>query len=281
MYYQTQKMYLECIRIVKKSPVNDILICQDRSTASGGLYTLLVIKDHVTAKKYLEIFEQAGISSEDSYVESFSDNGCFCMVFDYKNERPLDRFYSGESYTLAECEEICINLILACISSKLPYPILYLILKQNQIHLSKDHGIYFSYQIDLTELDEKKGERECAVQCSFILKDLLKPKASQKAFSYRILEKKVSRRSYSRFTELYKDIRITAAPDKKKGLRKLLSEWLKRHQDTLFRILLWLCLTVFLIASVSLLSQLLLGDIPWLRIIINGFKEIGTESLVQ
>lgn len=281
MFYRTQKMNLECIRIVKRSPVNDILICQDHNTAAGNRYILLVINEHQTAKKYLEIFETAGLSAQDSYIDSFSEGGSFYMVFEYKKERPLEQFYTGNVYTLAECEDICINLILACISSNLPYPILYLILKQRQIHLSKDHGIYFGYQIDLTELDERKGERDCVVQCAMILKELLSPKASQKAFSYRILEKKVSRRSYDRFTELYKDIRITAVPEKKNGFRKRIETWLKYHQEGLFRILLWICLVVVFLAVISLLSQLIFGDIPWLRVLINGFKVIGTESLLQ
>lgn len=281
MFYQSQRMKLECVRVVKESDINDILICQDLSTSAGNLYTLLVIKEHQTAKKYLEVFQKAGIPAQDSYIDSFSHQGNLCMVFEYKQERPLGDFYMGESYTLAECESVCINVIMTCIASNLPYPILYLILKQEQLHLSKDHTVYFSYQIDLTELDPEKTERDCAVACASILRELLRPKASQKAFSYRLLEKKISRKSYDRFTELYKDIRITAAPTKRKGLRKRIKVWFARRQDTLFRILLCICLILGVLALVSLVSQLLFGDIPWLRILFNGFKTIGTESLLK
>ncbi len=281
MFYESQRMKLECVRIVKESDINDILICQDLNTPAGNLYTLLVIKEHQAAKKYLEVFQQAGIPAQDSYIDSFSDRGAFCMAFEYKQERPLQDFYMGESYTLAECESICINVIMTCIASNLPYPILYLILRQGQLHLSKDHTVYFSYQIDLTELDPEKTERDCAVACASILRELLRPKASQKAFSYRLLEKKISRKSYDRFTELYKDIRITTVPGKKKGIRKRIKVWFARRQDGLFRILLCICLILGVLALVSLISQLLFGDIPWLRILFNGFKTIGTESLLR
>ena len=281
MLYQSQKMKLECVRIVKKSDINDILICQDLSTAARNLYTLLVIKEHRTAKKYLEVFEQAGLSAGNSYIDSFSDKGAFCMAFEYKQERPLKDFYMGESYTLSECENVCINVITTCITSNLPYPILYLILKQDQLHLSKDHMVYFGYQIDLAELDPEKTERDCAVQCAAILRELLRPKASQKTFSYRLLEKKISRKSYDKFTELYKDIRITAAPGQKKGIRKRIRAWYLRRQNGLFRILLCICAVLAVLTLVSLLSQLLFGDIPWLRVLFNGFKTIGTESLVR
>lgn len=281
MLYQSQKMKLQCVRIVKKSETNDIVICEDLMTAARNLYTLLIIKEHQTARAYLEVFEHAHLSAQDSYIDSFSDQGAFCMVFAYKQERPLQDFYMGESYTLTECENICIGVIMACITSNLPYPILYLILEQGQLHLSKDHSVYLGYQIDLRDLDSEKTERDCAVACASILRELLKPKASQKAFSYRLLEKKISRKSYEQLTELYKDIRITAAPGQKKGLRKRIAGWFLRNQDGLFRVLLSLCVVLMFLVVLSLLSQLIFGDIPWLRLLFNGFKTIGTESLVQ
>lgn len=279
MVYQSQKMKLQCVRIVKKSETNDIVICEDLNTAARNLYTLLAIKEHQTARTYLEVFERANIAAQDSYIDSFSDQGAFCMVFAYKQERPLQDFYMGESYTLAECENVCIGVIMACITSNLPYPILYLVLKQGQLHLAKDHTIYLGYQIDLQELDPEKTERDCAVQCASILRELLKPKASQKAFSYRLLEKKISRKSYEQLTELYKDIRITAAPGQKKGIRKRIAGWFLRNQDGLFRVLLYICVLLAILVLLSVLSQLIFGDIPWLRLLFNGFKTIGTERI--
>lgn len=280
MFYQSQKMNLECIRIVVKSNVNDIFICQDLNTAARNLYTLLVIKDHLTARRYLEVFEHAGLSAQNSYIESFSDKGALCMVFEYRQERPLKDFYMGNSFTLAECEEVCIQVIMACIASNLPYPLVYLLLKQEQLHLSKDHSVHFSYQLDLSELDPRITERDCAVQCASILRDMLAPKASEKAFSYQLLEKKISRKSYDRFMELYKDIRITAVPQKR-GMIKRLKAWFVRNQDILFRVLLVVCGILAFVALVSLVMQLVFGDIPWLRVFFNSFKIIGTESLVQ
>ncbi|MCI9436369.1 MAG: hypothetical protein HFH85_04220 [Lachnospiraceae bacterium] len=281
MFYQSQRMKLRCVRIVKKSRTNDIVICEDLNTAARNLYTLLVIKEHQTVKTYLEVFEQAGLAAQDSYIDSFSDQGAFCMVFPWQQERPLKDFYMGESYTLTECENVCISVIMACITSNLPYPVLYLILEQGQLHLAKDRTVCLGYQIDLAELDPAKSERDCAVQCASILRDLLRPKSSQKAFSYRLLEKKIARKSYRKLTELYKDIRITAAPGQKKGIRKRIVGWFLRNQDGLFRFLLYLCSVLAILVLVSLLSQLILGDIPWLRLFINGFKTIGTETLVR
>lgn len=281
MFYQSQRMKLECVRVIRRNEINDILICRDINTAAGILYTLLVIKEHQIARKYLEVFENADMAAQDSYIESFSDHGFLCMVFEYKQERRLKDFYMGTAYTLAECENVCINVIMACITSALPYPLLYLILEQNQLNLSKDHMVYFSYQIDLTQLDPNRTERDCVGRCAEILRELLRPKASQKAFSYRILEKKISRESYDCFTELYKDIRITAVPEKRKGLGKRASTWFAVRKDKIFQILLFVGAVLALIVLVSLAFQLFLGDIPWLRVLFNGFKTIGTESLLR
>ena len=141
--------------------------------------------------------------------------------------------------------------------------------------------VCLGHQIDLEELDPARTERDCVVQCASILRDLLRPKSSQKAFSYRLLEKKIARKSYRKLTELYKDIRITAAPGKKKGIRKRIAGWFRRNQDGMFRFLLYLCAVLAFFVIVSLLTQLIVGDIPWLRLFFNGFETIGTETLTR
>lgn len=281
MIYPSQKMQLKEVRIVKKGEVNDIVICQDIGSEAGSLYTLMVIREHGIAKRFLEIFEEADIPLSQCYLECFSYQGVFYVVFPYKRERPLFDFYMGESYSLQESEDICIHLILSCISAGIPYPMLYLILEQGQLHLAQDHSVYFSYQIDLKELDKDRDERDCVVQCAKILLKLLESKASQKAVSYRLLEKKIDKRSYQKFTELYKDVRVAAAPKKRRGIKAIISAFLKRNKDLLFAILLRICIVLIVIVIISFVSQVIFGDIPWLRIFINGFKQIGTESLLQ
>ncbi|MCD8196683.1 MAG: hypothetical protein LUE24_05910 [Lachnospiraceae bacterium] len=278
--YQSQRMRLGCVRTVKSNSVNDILICRDLNSAAGALYTVLAIKDHAVVRLCLEAFRSAGSAGEKACVDSFSDQGLFCMVFEYKQERPLEDFYTGGFYSLNECEAICGSVIIACMTAGLPYPLLYLALRQGQLNLAKDHTVYLGWQIDLSELDLSRTERDCAVECAQILRDLLSAKAAQKAYSYRLLEKKIGRKSYDSFTELYKDIQIAAAPEKRRGIRKRLTAWLARQQDTIFRILLIVCTVLVVIVLASLLCQLIFGDVPWLRLLFNGFKTIGTESLV-
>lgn len=281
MIYQSQKMRLKCIRVIERTKINDIMICQDLNAAEEGVYTVLVIYDHEVVRRFLAVYEQSDYATESSCIESFSDQGAFVVVYPYLKERALKDFYMGDVYKLSECEEVCINTILACIAAEIPYPILYLILEQRQLHLAKNHNVYMGYAIRLEELDPEKTERDCAVQCAKILKELLEPKASQKAISYQLLDKKISKRSYHRFTELYKDIRIASAPKKRRGLRAGVQAWFTRNKDRLFHVLFWVCILLLILVIATFITQAFFGDIPWLRLFINGFKKIGTESLLQ
>ncbi len=279
MIYESTRMQLKPVSTLRQSKINDIVICRDLAVADGSLYTVTVIKDHETARKFLKVCQDYPAWTEE--ITTFSGQGEFVIAFPYKKERDLFSFYMGETYDLTVCEDICINVILTCIATQIPAPILYMILEQRKLNLSKDHTVFFDYNLDWADFDAGKTERDCTVQCAGILLELLEPKESQKAISYRLLQKKIAKRSYQKFTELYKDIRIAAAPKGKQSFLTSIKYFFKRNKDAIFRVLLWVCAILLIIVLISLISQLIFGDIPFLRIFTNGFKMIGTESLLQ
>ena len=127
----------------------------------------------------------------------------------------------------------------------------------------------------------EKKEKDCVLLCGVILKKLLESKITSKGFAYQVLEKKIQRASYNHFIEIYRDMKIAATPKKQKGLRNKVMTTLARRESGLVRLFFFICTIVIIVAVASLISHLLFGDVPWLRIIFNGFKEIGTESLLQ
>ena len=135
--------------------------------------------------------------------------------------------------------------------------------------------------MDFSELKDDVSEKECTVKCAEILLELLRPKEGRQANSLKLLEKKVGKQSYTRFVELYKDVRISAAPREKAGLWRRIKAWFSRNKDRLFRVLLWISILLALFVILSFLTQLIFGDVPWLRLFINSFDVIGTESLLQ
>lgn len=279
MTYQSDRMNLNCIQKILIGKCNDILICQDESSDTNDLYTVLVLKTHNAIKRFISACAKSDFSEEEFMVDHFSVKGQYVLVFPYLKKRPLKDFYVGEALRLEESEKVCQELILSCIQSGMPYPLLYLVIKQSLISLNKDLSVYLNYEIDLEEFDESITEKDCVVECARILLSLYESKQKQKAISYTLLQKKISSYGYSKFTELYRDITITAAPRYKFNLKARLNAFWFGIKDSVFGVVLVLCIFLIIVAALSFVSMLIWGDIPWLSILINNFKQIGTESL--
>ncbi len=281
MIYDSGKMRLLPVSTKSIGEVNDCYICRDLASSGGILYTVIVVHQHEVVRRILEMFSMSGRKGEGVLVDDFSLGDKHVLVFPYHRERPLMDFYEGESMTLAQCEEVCISTILACITSDLPYPILYLLLKSGQLHISNDRSVFFSYELDLSELDESITESECTDECASVLLELLKPKSGQKATSYYLLEKKTANGSYDRFTDLYRDITIAAVTNKKITPWFMIKLWIRKNADTIIGVLFWISLILAVFALSIFLSRLLFGGNSWISILFNTFKKIGTESLLQ
>ncbi len=281
MVYTSRKTQYTVVAVVSRNDTNDCYIAKRAGAEDGSQYTLIRIKDHETIRNFLEMYRRAGDSKGGPLQDSFSSGNDYMLVFPFRAERPLKDFFQGDDKTLSEVEEICINLVLACISSGVPFPLLYLILNQGKLNISRDGSIYPGYAVDLSQLDIKKGERDCAVECAQILLTLLEVKAEEKNISYTLLTKRTENRSYERFTELYRDLSIASAPTYKGNLLQRIRSFFIRNADMLFGILFWICLILAIVALCLLLSHTFVGDVPWLRLFFNSFKKIGTESMLQ
>lgn len=282
MVFQSQKMQLQSVRLVLKNEINEVHVCRNLIDKNGGLYTVIAVSDHSYVRRFLTICEQQTRGEEDFFVDCFSDGESQIIVFPYVKERPLESFYRPDVLSVSECEDVCINTIIACMSSSLPWPLLYLVLNQGQLHLARDGSVYLGYMIDLKDLNVERTEKDCTVRCARILLDLLRPKEGRRQInSLVLLDKKVSKAAYTKFVELYKDVRISAVPKGKTGFFQRIRQWFARNKDALFKVLLWISIILALFVILSFLSQLIFGDVPWLRLFINSFDRIGTESLLQ
>lgn len=276
-------MTLESIRTIRDNEWSRVTVERDIETDGMALYTVIHVKEHSLVRDLLQMFEDAKnmANGGSALITSFSDGIEYVFVFPYRTERPLFDFYMGESYSLADCEDICCNVILACLSAKLPYPFLLLILDQELLNFAKDYSVSLDYSVDIGSLDIRADERQCVTACAKILIRLLENKATDKAITYQILVKKIANRSYQTFTELYRDLRIAATPRSKRGLLARLKGWWSRNREIFFRIVIVAAIIIGIVALVFLISNLVMGDIPFLRLFYNNFKLIGTESMLQ
>lgn len=284
LIYHAGNMALTPIAEVFRSPVNDVLICRDANAPASMRYLLWVIHDRACVKQLLPVFENGegpSLTGDPPYLLRFTQNDLLCYVFPYREERRLAAFAPGQMTNAVIRERICVNLVIECLSSPLPYPLLYLLLHQECIHLEKDNSVFFLPTLDLSELDPEKGEEDCVAVCAQILLDLLEGggRRRRQLKSYELIRKKLAKRAYSGFPELYHDIKVTAIPEHKLGWRARLKGFWIRNKDRIFKILLVLCIIMVILALIFALSQLILGDIPLLRLFERAFEVIGTETL--
>ena len=276
MTFESQKASYTVVSTLFSGEKNCCYVARLTDDMDGRSFTIIAVRDHDAIRALMEAESKIVSIKNSQMIDTFSYGNDYVLVFPYRQERPLKTFFVGEALSLSEVEEIGTNLLLACISASLPYPVLYLLLEQGQINLSKDGGIFFSYNIDLKEMDLRKTERDCTVKCAQILRAMLATKEDEKNISY-----KSDNNSYTSFTELYRDLRIAAMPVEKKGIIVRIKSFFARNADLLFGILFWVCLILGIIALIILLSNVVWGDVPILRLFVNTFKNIGTESLVQ
>lgn len=281
MIYQINNMLLNVTQELFRGEVNDVVVCEDLSASTKTFYTVMIIKNHETTKKILKIYEAHDEESKKTYITKGTYQDKYIMVFPYEEERDLERFFQAEIQDLDSCEALCSEVVIKCITSGIPFPIMYLQFLQKKINKSKAGEIFFSYSLDLKDLSENCGEKECVTLCAGMLFSMLSKITNESTVSYTLLSKKTNRNGYFKFIDLYKDIQAATMTIEKKKLWTRIKAFFLDNRDRIFRVLIIVCLTAAVIALIMLLSQLVFGDIPLYRLFVNTFKKIGTESLVQ
>ena len=281
MTFESQKSSYTVVSTLFSGEANCCYMARLTEDMGGRSFSIVAVRDHDAIRMLMEAESKVVDIDRSQLIDAFSYGNDYILVFPYRQERPLSRFFVGESMTLGEIEDIGTNLLLTCMTASLPYSLLYLLLDQGQINLSKDGGIFLGYNMDLKDLDLKRTERDCTVKCAQILKDMLSTKADEKNISYELISRKSENNSYNTFTELYRDLRIAAMPVEKTGIIVRIKSFFHRNADLLFGILFWVCLILGIIALVLLLSHVVWGNVPIIRWFINTFKIIGTESMQQ
>ena len=155
------------------------------------------------------------------------------------------------------------------------------------MQIAKDNTVYFTMILDLEKLDLSRTEKNCVSSCARLLLDLLAGPAAdgkrrrKKLKSFELIQKKTGKNVYTGFPELFQDIKVTALPAEKPSLKNRGRVLWEGNRDRLFRLLLALCILLVIAAAVVLISQLIFGDIPLLRLFRHTFDVIGTENLHQ
>ena len=127
--YYKDDMELKVVAAPYRGPANDAYICRDLRSATGARYVLIAIHDRECEKKLLTVLSQG--KNPSSF--SFARNDEMVYGFPYREPRRFTAFASHQALTGFQREQTALTLVMACIASELPPPLLYLLLTQDGI----------------------------------------------------------------------------------------------------------------------------------------------------
>ena len=282
MVYQAKTKNLAVVWDVHQGSCNDVVVCRDLTSPVGALYTLLILHDRTCVHKMLSMMDEFDCleTEETPYIECFVHLDQMCFIFPYQQERNILTFAQGQMKDNRMREQVCINFLMQCLTANLPYPLLHLMLCQNCVHIREDNSIYFTYTLDLSELRVDFGEHQCVSACLDLMLTLLESRKSKGLKSYNLLQKKRQKNVYRTIPELYRDIKLTVLTEEKQTWQNIYWNWWSHSKDGIFRVFTILCAVLVAITLLMIVTQILFGDIPWLRLFQPAFEQIGTETLI-
>lgn len=281
MVLDSGKKQYDIVREMHHGFVNDIVVGRDLQAAGNVFKTIWMVKDRLTAKHIIEVFQLEQVEKTYEYEECFLHGEKMCFVFPYEKERSLELFYGTalESQTCSR-QQIWTQIVTACLTCGLPDSILYLILKQRQLQMGADGSIWFQYCLDLSEFNKDISLQECVVECVHLLEQLSRQEQNRN-YADELLEKKLNRKSYTEFIGLYKDIRLITEQRENSYSRKRFKDILEKNKDTLYHILCVISCCLLLIVLVMFVFHIAFGDFSFYDLTRQPIKKIGTESLLQ
>lgn len=264
------------VREVITGETNDVYICQNQKEPKAPCKTVWIVKDRGIVKILME-------QLEDSCEEYFMQNENAGFVFPYIQERPLYKFYlcSIQEQNCA-CWQIWLGLVAKCMTCGLPAAVVYLILYQDQIHVSPDGTVCFGFLLDLSDYDDSVNESVNVILCAEKILELVRLESRNLAVrkqALRLLEKKLYRGEYKEYIQLYKDIRLIGKTDSAGGKRMkriTVFEWNK-----IYRILSVICIFMVCMVVFMMIGYVLLGEFSFWKLFGSSLDQIGTESLLQ
>ncbi|MDR1028105.1 MAG: hypothetical protein LBL63_01655 [Clostridiales Family XIII bacterium] len=273
-------MTLKRVSVIRRTKVNAVWGCRDMSAVGRPYYTLLIVTDREVARTLVSVFSLCEKETErPAYLRSFLWGEHLCYLFPYRRERLLSDFAAGQITDPRVSEIICVNLLLTCMESPLPYPLLSLGFAQGMIHVETDNSVYLTSDFDLTALDPSVTESDCVVGCARIMLDVLGMNRKKQLKSRKLLSKKVEREAYTQFSEAYHDFKLTISDKKKRSALLRFFGFFAEHKDRIFKIVLVFSIACFILALAMLISYLIFGDFALAKIFGHNLNMIGTEHL--
>lgn len=282
MLYKHGQFVLEMVSIIQQNKKQDIEVCRDIQSPVEVKYIVWIIHDNDLSKSILSAFEnreeEIG-SNQEKYDFFFVQNQTCIFGFRYKEERNIFSHLTLDITNREKQRDLAIRIVEACMATSIPMPILYCILNQRMLNLDKGEDVYFGMDVDISELDESHQERDCVEKCIQIILEIEERYKKKNKILCQLLEKRRNNQDYGLFQELYRDVQVATEAKSKADWKAKIITILTKRKDRIFKIVLTVTIITTILGILALLSMLIFGDIPWLRIFTNDFREIGTVIL--
>ena len=253
---------------------NIAYLCRICGDDDGKKYIINQVREERLFRRIVKMFSEA----EGSCVEFFTMEDTLCLVFEYNEPRAYDSFFMPDKLSCKDGEKLFLKIVRECIASSLPYPYLYMVITQRRFNLYENGDVSIDYAVNLERLSEEFMQLQCV---EALLIELIKfyDETGKDSISRQIVTKKYRHRSYSLLSELESDLLLSAISTKKTPLPKRIWIFIKAHSYVIFNVV-KVCLVVLaVVALITLVMQLTMGDIPYLRLFYNSFETIGDRSM--
>jgi cbb3-type cytochrome oxidase subunit 3 len=165
------------------------MLCTDTLEEKENRYNVLKIENHTILYQVMPMFNQQLKNNKFSdYVECFSKDNAFYVVFKHHGGNLLAEEFSKRNYSLNERLIILKNLLEKLVTQSMPYAIQEDILKSRSVTISQNLDVKFRYNLKnvsrYSEVDFKTLQRSLLSMVKYLLKDESSNEVSEKLTNY-------------------------------------------------------------------------------------------------
>ncbi len=154
-------MQLFTVRTVIVNEVNDITVCEDRTSESGAFYTVISIKKPEIKKEVAHILATTGLFATNvDYQGSYVSEDRLNLVFSYRAENRLAVqeiiLCTNDAKRLITAE----NLLIAAAETQVTGSIGLLLFHERNINITANLDIFFNYFIDFSSWNPSASDND-------------------------------------------------------------------------------------------------------------------------
>lgn len=272
---------LKPVRMVNEFDAGEITVC--KSVEDGGFYTIIRVRERAAKLLFVEadakMCENGG---EYAFSSLESDGGALAVTLPYVPPRKMVDFAAPSCSSVEEKTALCLRLVRACMSSGIPWWLLYLCLTRENVQLCASGAVKFDMLIDLDNIDAEKNERDCARRCGALVREVLELMSEtekRRSNAYAMVQKNERNDSYTTLRQLYRNLEAVYMHPSRSLPLNIIFDWCKTHMPLLLKAFRVAAVVFTLVLAATLLKSLVFSDVSFPSFRYEGLDRIGEINL--